>query len=310
MERGYEIDYEKAVFFEEFQRIQPADQTATPVLKEYWTANIDPQHSKGVIELTKAKYTTDSTKHLKRFRKRQGEKRTYLEALICPKTEVCHDDLLEMMRKIDPSVTINLCRVPTNKPMDKQLNKKWSEQYWPIIWKGNPMVQEMNDSYRHFGKDNVLKHLKDLSERSNRAQKMVTMLVDRETGQIRSVHEDERSPADPMRHSAMCCIEEIAENELKSRELHGDNNSNNYLCLNLDVYTTHEPCTMCAMALLHSRIGRLFFIAPSPATGALLEESGCGYMIHLSCTLNWKYESFQYIGGKFPVVSVDKTVNC
>jgi tRNA-specific adenosine deaminase 3 len=32
-----------------------------------------------------------------------------------------------------------------------------------------------------------------------------------------------------------------------------------YYAQEYDVYTTHEPCTMCAMALVHSRIKRLCF---------------------------------------------------
>eukprot|EP00035_Acanthoeca_spectabilis_P009944 m.174966 g.174966 ORF g.174966 m.174966 type:complete len:332 (-) comp14885_c3_seq3:1839-2834(-) len=32
-----------------------------------------------------------------------------------------------------------------------------------------------------------------------------------------------------------------------------------YLCSDMDLFVLHEPCVMCSMALLHSRIGRVFY---------------------------------------------------
>jgi tRNA(adenine34) deaminase len=42
----------------------------------------------------------------------------------------------------------------------------------------------------------------------------------------------------------------------------------NYRLPGCTLYVTLEPCAMCAMALMHARIGRVVFGAPDPKTGA------------------------------------------
>ncbi|KAK1269807.1 hypothetical protein QJS04_geneDACA022877 [Acorus gramineus] len=42
-----------------------------------------------------------------------------------------------------------------------------------------------------------------------------------------------------------------------------------YLCTGYDIYIAWEPCTMCAMALVHQRIRRIFYAFPNPNAGAL-----------------------------------------
>ena len=47
-------------------------------------------------------------------------------------------------------------------------------------------------------------------------------------------------------------------------------NGSHYLLTGLTLFTTHEPCIMCAMALLHSRVKEVFYAVPMEKTG------GCG----------------------------------
>ncbi|RPD77446.1 hypothetical protein L226DRAFT_544086 [Lentinus tigrinus ALCF2SS1-7] len=47
-------------------------------------------------------------------------------------------------------------------------------------------------------------------------------------------------------------------------------NGAHYLLTSLTLFTTHEPCIMCSMALLHSRVKEVFYLIPMAKTG------GCG----------------------------------
>jgi tRNA-specific adenosine deaminase 3 len=60
-----------------------------------------------------------------------------------------------------------------------------------------------------------------------------------------------------------------------------------YICTGYDVYVTREPCAMCAMALVHSRVRRVFYGCPSPQ-GAL----GTQVKLHTLKGLNHHYEVF------------------
>ena len=84
----------------------------------------------------------------------------------------------------------------------------------------------------------------------------------------------------PRLHSVMVAIEEVAEH-LSATEGSG------YICTGYDVYCTREPCMMCAMALIHSRVQRVFYGAPI-SHGAL----GSQCCLHLCKHLNHSYQVF------------------
>lgn len=76
-----------------------------------------------------------------------------------------------------------------------------------------------------------------------------------------------------------------------------------YLCLKLEIFLTHEPCMMCSMALVHSRVGRVIFKNRMPRTGGLTSELvrndsgpvGLGYGLCWRKELNWQFMCWEYM---------------
>ncbi|KAM3207370.1 hypothetical protein ACQJBY_062539 [Aegilops geniculata] len=80
---------------------------------------------------------------------------------------------------------------------------------------------------------------------------------------------------------------EKAEHQECGSDLSGRNRP--YLCTGFDIYLVWEPCTMCAMALVHQRFKRVFYAFPNPITGAL----GSVYRLHGEKSLNHHYSVFR-----------------
>lgn len=94
-----------------------------------------------------------------------------------------------------------------------------------------------------------------------------------------------------------------------------------YLCLDLEIYVSHEPCVMCSMAINHSRFGRVVFGKRMPRSGGLTSEltvppeanpaegveeegvsndgrceHGLGYGLFWRPGLNWKLLAWEWVG--------------
>ncbi len=74
---------------------------------------------------------------------------------------------------------------------------------------------------------------------------------------IAEAHNEPRGSSDPTAHAEMLAIRRAA--AALGQERLGD----------CDLYVTLEPCPMCAGAIAHARIGRLYYAASDPKGGAV-----------------------------------------
>jgi tRNA(Arg) A34 adenosine deaminase TadA len=84
------------------------------------------------------------------------------------------------------------------------------------------------------------------------------------------------SAADPTAHAEIIALREAA------RKL------GNYRLSKVTMYSTVEPCTMCAGAMIHARIARLVFGAPDPKAGS----AGSIYNVLTDPRLNHRVDVF------------------
>ncbi|BEJ02176.1 hypothetical protein CcaverHIS631_0608580 [Cutaneotrichosporon cavernicola] len=98
----------------------------------------------------------------------------------------------------------------------------------------------------------------------------------------------------PLRHAVLNAIASVA--RLRTvppfSEITPSRNGADYLLTSMSLFVTHEPCVMCAMALLHSRVREVFFVFPRPRAGGFEGSFG----VHSRRDLNHRFDAWRWTG--------------
>ncbi|KAJ6652355.1 hypothetical protein lerEdw1_011585 [Lerista edwardsae] len=208
-----------------------------------------------------------------------------------------------------------LAQVPVCPPLTRAQYEE-AASHWPVSFHENKRISRALSGclFTPLEKAAMQSHMEAAIQAAKQGAKqgmapVGAVVVDPAAGRVLAVGHDCRNGIHPLLHAAMVCIDLVAHGQgggaysypdyPSCTFLPGDgslarssslDNGLPYICTGYDMYLTREPCTMCAMALVHSRIERVFYGVPSPH-GAL----GTNYHLHSRKDLNHRYEVFRGI---------------
>ncbi|KAI0042159.1 hypothetical protein FA95DRAFT_1500442 [Auriscalpium vulgare] len=265
---------------------------------QVWAVDIpDARHITVMLKwLKQSGYDTPTLSHLKRIRKSPTHSTLLLTASPDPPT-LPSDPTMPLSDPYEISVPASAALTP--------ISLKLKTALWPTVFapprKGEP---EQWSRARLRWAQRAMQHVADEARRVGASGELpIVSYVPAPFDALETGYDDDRpsfiahdirtSAHHPLRHSAMSVIRKLADSRPRraiastsapppaalaelSRSAFSPKppeplrNGQFYLLTSLTLFTTHEPCLMCSMALLHSRVKEIFYLVPMPRTG------GCG----------------------------------
>lgn len=168
--------------------------------------------------------------------------------------------------------------IPQCAPLTVNQVKLWSQRYWPVCFSSKQAAPPT------LAAEFPQQELAKLEQWITQSNKFAVQIIDPRTNMCLAnaiaIHETPQGIAHPI----MLALDAAA------KVVQQSTCADDYLCTGMDVFLLHEPCVMCAMALLHSRVGRVFFRFANEESGAL--RSKC--RLHTLPSINHRYRVFQY----------------
>ncbi|XP_059355411.1 probable inactive tRNA-specific adenosine deaminase-like protein 3 [Carassius carassius] len=295
----------------------------TELLLAYAAPIIEKRQTSRLVKELSLIYPLPGLQHIKRVRACKDKSTSHpLEVIVCLASDVQVIDCKRVMladllhsQSLDSSGLGEpfLVEIPANPPLTRPQFEK-ANKHWPTSFHEDKQVTSAlrGQLFTADQKAKMQKYMTAAVEAAKISRKLGmdavgAVIVDPESEQIVAVGHDCKHGSHPLHHAVMVCIDLVAcgqgggaysyekypacqfsSSESFRNACNAKETGLPYICTGYDLYVTREPCVMCAMALVHSRINRVFYGAHSP-DGAL----GTKYKIHCQKDLNHHFEVFK-----------------
>ncbi|KAL3900602.1 MAG: hypothetical protein SGCHY_001218 [Lobulomycetales sp.] len=250
-----------------------APDDASPALEPFFYLQVpEPKHLQTLMHSSNKKFSIPPW--IKRVKKTGPGKS--LHFLVSPAEGVTLSQVSSFYNVPDSEISTIL--LPAHQPQSRDVCVAWSATYWPMIFRPS---QPSRDP---IAMEKELTPLAALINTPAYAACTESQSVIASPDGLVIVSACSSS-LHPLAHEIMECIGKIAQIRKDDAA-----NSSSYLCKDLDLWTWTEPCVMCAMALLHSRVSRVFIREKRPQGGGGAFSSP--YLVHGKRGLNHRYNVY------------------